>query len=777
MSEKRLPVIPLRGMTVFPNMVISFSVGRKKSLDSLVEAAAFNNHAFLVSQKDSKQEDPQEEDLYKIGCIAKINQTLALPGGLTHIIVEGIERAKIMFYEYGENCDFAVVDTIAQDNDSYDEIFTDALMRSAAEVFDEYTKADSKGYSSETVLNVISSDRPGQMADLMAAGTIFKPSQRQTLLETTDPIKRLELTVKYLSYELEVIKIKAELDNKVKAKLEKSQKEYYLREEIKVIQEELGDKDGVQAMTDGYRERLEKKTMPKEAYDACLREINRLDKLQLTSPEANVARQYIELILDLPWSEKTKECYDIKKASKILERDHYGLEKVKERVLEFIAVRDIAPESETPILCLVGPPGVGKTSIAKSIAEAVNRKYVRMSLGGVKDESEIRGHRKTYVGSMPGRIIESMKKAGTVNPLILLDEVDKLSTSYSGDPGAALLEVMDSKQNFAFRDHYLEVPYDLSNVMFICTANSLDTIPAPLKDRMEIITLSSYIDEEKLHIAMKYLYPKQLKDHGLTKRSLKISEEAMIKIINGYTREAGVRQLERVIASLCRKTAKLMLEENKKSCTVTAENIEDYLGKIKYKPENESKEPQIGVVRGLAWTSVGGVTLSVEVNTMKGSGKIVLTGNMGDVMKESASAAISYIRSDADKFNLDEDFYKDTDIHIHIPEGATPKDGPSAGITMATAAVSALTNTPVRNDVAMTGEITIRGRVLPIGGLKEKVIAAKRAGINTVILPYDNTADLNDVPEDIRNGMDFIFARDMHDVLNNVSAEGKSVWK
>ena len=777
MSEKRLPVIPLRGMTVFPNMIISFSVGRKKSLNALAAAASFDNYAFLVSQRDAKQEEPEEQDLYKIGCVAKINQNIALPGGLTHIVVEGIVRGKVLFFEDGAKCDFAVIDTIYQDRDSYEGVEADALMRSAMEIFDEYTKNDSKGYNSETVLNIVSSDRPGQMADLMAAGTIFKPSQRQTLLETTDPLKRLELTVKYLSYELELLKIKAEIDNKVKARMEKAQREYYLREEIKVIQEELGDKDGVQVITDGYRDMLSKKTMPKDVYDACTREINRLDKLQLTSPEANVARQYIELILDLPWSEKTTECYDIKKASKILERDHYGMEKVKERILEFIAVRDIAPESETPIICLVGPPGVGKTSIAKSIAEAVNRKYVRMSLGGVKDESEIRGHRKTYVGAMPGRIIESMKKAGTVNPLILLDEVDKLSSSYSGDPGAALLEVMDSKQNFAFRDHYLEVPYDLSNVMFICTANSLDTIPAPLRDRMEIITLSSYVDEEKLHIAMKHLYPKQLKDHGLTKKNLKISKKAMVAIINGYTKEAGVRQLERVIASVCRRAAKIMLEDDKKSCTVTEKNIEEYLDRVKFKPENEPKDPQIGVVKGLAWTSVGGVTLSVEVNTMKGTGKIVLTGSMGDVMKESASAAISYIRSNSDKFKLNEDFYKDTDIHIHIPEGATPKDGPSAGITMATAVLSALTKTPVKNDTAMTGEITIRGRVLPIGGLKEKVISAKRTGINAVIMPYDNRADLNDVPEDIRSGMDFVFAKTMDDVINNITAEGESVWK
>ncbi|MBQ2752553.1 MAG: endopeptidase La [Firmicutes bacterium] len=777
MTERRLPVIPLRGITVFPNMVVSFSIGRKKSLAALTESADYNGYLFLIAQVDAKIENPTEEDLYSMGCVAKVKQTIKLPGDVTHLIVEGVERAVMLEYQRGVKCDYAAIKTVPQDREDYDKAEIDAVMRAAAEVFDEYTKVDTKGYTAETVTNVISTELPGQMADLMTAGSIFKVEQRQQLLETLDPIKRLEMVVQYLSYELEVLKLKNDIDSKVKAKLEKAQRDYYLREQLKVIQEELGDKDGIQAMIDEYTERLNNKNMPEEAYNVCSREINRLEKLQLTSPEANVVRQYVELILDLPWSEKSDECYDIKKASEILERDHYGMEKVKERVLEYIAVREMSPESEAPIICLVGPPGVGKTSIAKSIAEAVNRKYVRMSLGGVKDESEIRGHRKTYVGAMPGRIIESMKKAGTTNPLLLLDEVDKLSASYSGDPGAALLEVMDSKQNFAFRDHYLEIPYDLSNVMFICTANDLSTIPGPLRDRMEIIELSSYIDEEKKHIAMKYLYPKQVANHGLTKSKLKISEAAIIEVINGYTKEAGVRQLERAIGSICRKAARIMLEEGKKSCSVSPKNLETYLGRVKYKNKKKNDKPQAGIVRGLAWTSVGGETLSIEVNTMKGEGKFVLTGNMGDIMKESAQAAISYIRANADSFKIENDFYKTTDIHIHIPEGAVPKDGPSAGITMASAMVSALTGVPVREDVAMTGEITIRGRVLAIGGLKEKVIAAKRAGITKVIIPNENEGDLTEIPDEVKDGLEFVPVGCMNEVLDNIIVEGESVWR
>ncbi len=778
MEEKRLPVIPLRGVTVFPNMVVSFSIGRKKSLEAVSRSSKdYNGYIYVVSQVDAKIENPTEDDIYRVGCVAVVKQTLKLPGDITHIIVEGVDRAAIEDYELRNDCDYATVRTIAQDREYYDPIEIEAAMRSAGEIFEEYTKVDTKGYTTETVNNVLSTRLPGQMADLMAAGSIFNVEQRQQLLETLDPMLRLQRISSILSEEIMILKLKSDIDAKVKSKLEKTQKEYYLREQLKVIQEELGDKDGIQAMVEEYKERLEGKNMPKEAHDVCLREINRLEKLQLTSPEANVVRQYVETVLDLPWSEKSEDNYDIVKAKEVLERDHYGMEKVKDRVLEYIAVRAMAPDSETPIICLVGPPGVGKTSIAKSIAEAVNKKYVRMSLGGVKDESEIRGHRKTYVGAMPGRILDAMKKAGTINPLVLLDEVDKLSSSYSGDPAAALLEVMDSKQNFAFRDHYLEIPYDLSKVMFICTANDLGTIPTPLRDRMEIIQLSSYIDEEKKHIAMNYLYPKQLENHGLTKSKLKINEAAMIALIDGYTKEAGVRQLEREIGALCRKATKIMVEEGKKSITISPKNLEKYLGRVKYKTDKKYDEPQIGIVRGLAWTSVGGETLSVEVNTMKGEGKFVLTGNMGDVMKESAQAAMSYIRANADKLKVEESFHKEVDVHIHIPEGAVPKDGPSAGITMATAMVSALTKVPMRSDVAMTGEITIRGRVLPIGGLKEKVIAAKRAGIIKVLVPFENEVDLKEIPDEVKDGLEFVLVKEMDEVLKETVKGGESVWK
>lgn len=775
-STELMPLIPLRGLTVFPNMIISFSIGRQKSLDAIEKATGGNELVFLASQKDPSVDTPKREDICDIGTVAKVKQILRLPGNVTHVIVEGVIRGNLVKVIENEDCDIAEIIEIPQDSDEEPDVDTVALMRMTSDAFDEYIKMGNRMQAgNEGVVNVISATKPGQMADIMASGININQSERQTILEILEPVKRLEAVFEILNSELEIVRLKKQLEEKVKANIDKSQKEYYLREELKVIQEELGEDSA--SDIDRYKKLLADKDIPEDSKKVIEREILKLERGSQSSPDANVTRNYLDWVLDMPWGEKTKEKFDIKKAQKILDEDHYGLEKVKERILEYLAVIKNAPNSNTPILCLYGPPGVGKTSIAKSVASALNRKYVRMSLGGVKDESEIRGHRKTYVGAMPGRIIKAVKQAGTDNPLILLDEIDKLSQSFNGDPSSALLEVLDGEQNNTFRDHYMEVPYDLSDVLFICTANSLDTIAPALRDRMEILELSGYTSEEKKNIFKKHLYPKQLKKHGLKKSNIKITESAIDEIIDGYTREAGVRQLERIMGKLCRKTVKSIVSGDKKSVTVNLSNIEEFLGKKKIKHDKIFDTPQVGIVRGLAWTQFGGDTLSIEVNTMKGSGKFELTGNMGDVMKESAKAAISYIRANSHMFNVDENFYKEKDIHIHIPEGAVPKDGPSAGITMATAMISALTGAKIRNDVAMTGEITIRGRVLPIGGLKEKVLAAKKAGVKKIVIPFDNKEDLDEIPENIKDGIDFVFAKEMEDVLKAAVLKGEKVWK
>ncbi len=773
----RMPLIPLRGLTVFPNMIISFPVGREKSLDALERATDKGETVFLLAQKDAQVAVPEREDLYNIGTVAKVKQILKLPGNMTHVIVEGIKRGKLLEFYNEKDCNFAEVLEIDQDFEG--EISNDvrAMMKIATEYFDAYAKVTQNSGVSEVMVNVIMASKPGQLADVIAAGLDIHPQEKQKIQEMVNPVERLEEIIRILSQEVEILKLKKEIEGKVKQKIDQAQREYYLREEMKIIQEELGDKDGIGADADRFRSKLEEKNPPEYVKEAVEKEISRMMKIPVTSPESNVSRSYIETILSLPWSEETKEKCNLKKAAAILDEEHYGLEKVKERILEYLAVRQNTQDNNGPILCLVGPPGVGKTSIARSVARALNRNYVRMSLGGIKDEAEIRGHRKTYIGAMPGRIINAMKQAKTVNPLMLLDEVDKLSTSFNGDPAAALLEVLDGEQNNAFRDHYIELPYDLSKVLFICTANSLETLSQPLRDRMEIITLSSYTSEEKKNIAMDHLVRKQLEKNGLRGRQLRFSEKAVEALIDGYTREAGVRQLERVIGEVCRKTVKMILSGERKSLTVTEKNLERILGSKKFNLEKIYDTPQVGIVRGLAWTQFGGDTLSVEVNTMKGSGKFELTGNMGKVMKESAKAAISYIRSQSQQFKLDGNFYKEQDIHIHIPEGAVPKDGPSAGITMATAMISVLTGVKVRHDVAMTGEITIRGRVLPIGGLKEKVLAAKKVGIIKIILPYENEKDLEEIPEEIKEGMEFVLAKKMDEVLENALAEGESVWK
>ena len=768
-----LPLIPLNGIVVFPNMITSFPVGREKSLNALNKASReYKNKVVLSAQKKISESEPEKGNIYRVGVIASVKQTLMLPGNATHLIVEGIKRVVISEIVDDGNCLTAFYDEVSRDeSETHDEI-TEAYMRIVSDTFSQYYKMTGNAGSHDSVANVVNATKPGNLADIICSAMTMPAEEKQKFLEMFDPVERLKNVFGKLQSEINILGLKKQIEAKVKKRMEKSQRDYYLREELKAIREELGEKDDVQDEIKKYTEMLGEKDPPERVRKVLENEIQRLARIPLTTPEANVARNYIEYVLSLPWKETTEDNRDIVKAEEILENDHYGLKDVKERIVEYLAVRMNTEETNSTILCLAGPPGVGKTSIAKSIARALNRKYVRMSLGGVRDEAEIRGHRKTYVGAMPGRIISAMRQAGTVNPLMLLDEVDKLASSYQGDPASALLEVLDSEQNGAFRDNYIEVDYDLSKVLFICTANDISSIPPALRDRMEILEISGYTAEEKKQIALRHLIPKQLKENGLKKSQISITEPAVESIISYYCREAGVRKLERIIGKLCRIAVKEILSGNKKSVRISEKNIEKYLGKPKYRLGDAVESPQIGLVRGLAWTSVGGETLLVEVNTMKGSGKLVLTGNMGDVMKESAKVALSYIRSRASEFGINEEFYKDTDISLHIPEGAVPKDGPSAGITMTTAMVSALTNIAVRNDIAMTGEVTIRGRVLPIGGLNEKVLAAKRIGISNIIVPEANSSDISEMPEEIKNGMNFIYVKEMSQVLESALTGG-----
>ena len=768
-----LPLVPLNGIVVFPNMITSFPVGREKSLNALNKASReYKNKVVLSAQKKISESEPEKGNIYRVGVIASVKQTLMLPGNATHLIVEGIKRVVISEIVDDGNCLTAFYDEVSRDeSETHDEI-TEAYMRIVSDTFSQYYKMTGNAGSHDSVANVVNATKPGNLADIICSAMTMPAEEKQKFLEMFDPVERLKNVFGKLQSEINILGLKKQIEAKVKKRMEKSQRDYYLREELKAIREELGEKDDVQDEIKKYTEMLGEKDPPERVRKVLENEIQRLARIPLTTPEANVARNYIEYVLSLPWKETTEDNRDIVKAEEILENDHYGLKDVKERIVEYLAVRMNTEETNSTILCLAGPPGVGKTSIAKSIARALNRKYVRMSLGGVRDEAEIRGHRKTYVGAMPGRIISAMRQAGTVNPLMLLDEVDKLASSYQGDPASALLEVLDSEQNGAFRDNYIEVDYDLSKVLFICTANDISSIPPALRDRMEILEISGYTAEEKKQIAIRHLIPKQLKENGLKKSQISITEPAVESIISYYCREAGVRKLERIIGKLCRIAVKEILSGNKKSVRISEKNIEKYLGKPKYRLGDAVESPQIGLVRGLAWTSVGGETLLVEVNTMKGSGKLVLTGNMGDVMKESAKVALSYIRSRASEFGINEEFYKDTDISLHIPEGAVPKDGPSAGITMTTAMVSALTNIAVRNDIAMTGEVTIRGRVLPIGGLNEKVLAAKRIGISNIIVPEANSSDISEMPEEIKNGMNFIYVKEMSQVLESALTGG-----
>lgn len=764
--RRTIPLIPLRGLTVFPYMVIHFDVGRERSINALEEAMVNDQLIFLVAQKEAETNVPTLNDIYQVGTIAKIKQMLKLPGDTIRVLVEGISRGKILNV-LQESPYFQVeIEEKNYKNEVNIDNETEALMRSVLDAFEEYVEISNK-ISPEILITIAEIDMPGRLADTIASNIFIKPAQKQEVLEAFDPLERLEILYKILLEEIQILEIEKKINNRVKKQINKVQKEYYLREQLKAIQKELGEDEGIVEEVAEYKEKLKKLKFPKDLHEKIDREIDRLLKLSPASAETGVIRNYIDWVLNLPWNKETKDRLDLKKSAEILDEDHYGLKKVKERILEYLAIRQLSKSMKGPILCLVGPPGVGKTSIAKSIARSLNRKFVRMSLGGVRDEAEIRGHRRTYVGAIPGRIISSIRQVGTRNPLFLLDEIDKLASDFRGDPASALLEVLDPEQNHDFTDHFLELPFNLSKVMFITTANTLDTIPRPLLDRMEVIRIAGYTEEEKLNIANQYLLPKQIKEHGLESIDLKVSEKAMRDIINYYTRESGVRNLERQIANLCRKVAKKVVEDKIKSVHITPASLNKYIGNPYYRYEMANAKDEVGIARGLAWTVVGGDTLSIEVTPMKGSGKLVLTGQLGDVMKESARAGISYIRSKEEELKIDPEFHNNLDIHIHIPEGATPKDGPSAGITMATAVISALTKIPVSKDVAMTGEITLRGRVLPVGGIKEKVLAAKRAGIKKVLLPLENKRDLEEVPENVKRKMQFVFVEHMDEVLEH----------
>ncbi|GAA5416260.1 Lon protease 1 [Paraliobacillus ryukyuensis] len=767
MSEKsitQLPLLPLRGLLVFPTMVLHLDVGRKHSIEALEKAMMEDNKIFLVAQKESSIEEPTESDLFEFGTIANVKQMLKLPNGTFRVLVEGIERGKINTFTATEEAFIVEVEHLSDVHaESNQEA---ALMRSLLDQFERYIQVSTK-LTKETYNTVVDIEQPGRLADIIASHLTLKMSIKQEILETVDVNKRLQNLIYYISNEREVLNLEKKIGQRVKKSMEKTQKEYYLREQMKAIQNELGDKDGKTGDVAELKRRINESPMPDRVRQIAYKELDRFEKVPQTSGESSVIRNYIEWLVNLPWTEQTEDNLDIDHAEEILDTDHYGLEKVKERVLEYLAVQHLTQSLKGPILCLAGPPGVGKTSLAQSIARAINRKFVRISLGGVRDEAEIRGHRRTYIGAMPGRIIQGMKKAETINPVFLLDEIDKMANDFRGDPSAAMLEVLDPEQNSTFSDHYIEETYDLSKVMFIATANNLQTIPRPLLDRMEIISLAGYTELEKQHIAKEHLLPKQIEENGLKKGQLQLRDDALLKLIRRYTREAGVRGLERQIASLCRKAAKIIISEDKKKVIITEKQLESLLGKPIFRYGMMEEEDQVGAATGLAYTSAGGDTLSIEVSIVDGKGKLTLTGKLGDVMQESAQAAFSYIRSRADKLAIDPDFYQNKDVHIHVPEGATPKDGPSAGITIATALVSALTERPVRKEVGMTGEITLRGRVLPIGGLKEKTLSAHRAGITTIIMPKENEKDLEDIPESVKEDLTFIPVEHLDKVLEH----------
>lgn len=761
---KVLPLIPLRGITIFPYMVLHFDVGREKSIAALEEAMLNNAEIFLSAQKDAKTEEPKEEDIYNIGTLCSIKQLLKLPGDTVRVLVEGIRRGRINEFLETENYIKASVE-LEESSNLEETVKYEALIRQLKNAFEDYI-ALSGTTQLETFMEIDDIEDGGRLADTIASFLLLNQNSRQELLEAFKIEERIEKLLVVLSREIEILKVEKKIGSKVKRKIDKVQKEYYLREQLKAIQEELGEEDEDQKDLKLYKEKIAKAKLPKLAKERALYELERLKTSGSYSAEGGIIKTYLDWVLDLPWNKETKDNLDIKMAREVLEADHYGLKDVKDRIIEFLAVKKVSNSLKSPILCLVGPPGVGKTSIAKSVARALNRNFVRMSLGGVRDEAEIRGHRRTYVGSIPGRIIYGMKQAKSKNPLFLLDEIDKMSSDFKGDPADALLEVLDAEQNNTFRDHYLELEMDLSKVMFITTANTLDTIPRPLLDRMEVIEVSGYTYEEKLNIAKNHLIPKILKEHNMIDKIV-FQDGAIMSLIEGYTRESGVRNLERQLSSIVRKAIADMLEKDKEKAVINAGSINKYLGAAYFSYDKVEKEDKIGVVTGMAWTAYGGDTLPVEVSIMDGSGKLELTGKLGEVMKESARTGYSYVRSNASKYFIDPEFYKKKDIHIHVPEGAVPKDGPSAGVTMVTAMVSSLSGKKVKHNVAMTGEITLTGRVLPIGGLKEKTLAAFRAGIDTLIIPKDNEKDINKIPKSIKSKLKFIATDNINDVIKN----------
>jgi len=764
-----LPMIPLRGIVLYPKMVLHFDLGRKTSIAAAEHAMRHNEPIFLVAQRDARTETPMLEDIYPIGAVGHVRQILRLPGDDVRVLVEGEYRARLVSVFEEENYRSAEIESIETVAAPLSEPENEAHYRRIQNLFETYLSLAPR-VSPEIIMNVMSAEDLGELCDYIAQNVQLRYQVRQRLLELVEPTARAEELCVILTGENEVLSLTKKINQKVKAQMDRNQRDYYLREQMRAIEEELGEDEyydeGSEDDGKSYISRIKKLGLAPDSEEHLLKEARRLAKTQPTSPENNVISTYLDTVLELPWNVRTEESIDLAAARKILDRDHYGMEKVKERILEFMAVRSLNPNLKGQVLCLIGPPGVGKTSVGMSIANALGRKYARLSLGGVRDEADIRGHRKTYVGAMAGRIMTALRQAGSSNALLLLDEVDKLGSDYRGDPSAALLEVLDTAQNHAFRDHYIEIPFDLSDVMFVCTANYEDAIPRPLLDRMEVIEMPGYTDEEKLHIAKGHLFPRQLEKHGLTKAKLRINDAAINKMTETYTRESGVRQLERELAKICRKAARVFAEEPEHArINVSLKNLRSYLGVAPFQPDYISREDECGVVNGLAWTAVGGEMLEVEVNIVPGTGKIELTGNLGDVMKESAHAGITYIRSCAEKLGIDPDFYKTNDMHIHFPESAIPKDGPSAGITIATALVSALSGRPVRHDVAMTGEITLRGRVLPIGGLREKTMAAFRAGIKTVVIPEANVPDLENIVPAVREGLKFVPAKTIDTVL------------
>jgi ATP-dependent Lon protease len=760
---QRVPLLPLRDIIVFPHMVVPLFVGRQKSIKALEEAVNSQRPILLAAQRDAKTNEPGERDIYDVGTLGQVVQLLRLPDGTVKVLVEGKQRARVLRYvDAGE---FFLVEVQHLEDDTATTPETEALMRTVTSTFDHYVKLNKK-VAPEMAQSVSSVEEPGRLADTIVAHLGIKLEDKQSLLEMTDPAERLEKVLGYMRSEIEILEVEKRIRSRVKKQMEKTQKEYYLNEQMRAIQKELGEKDEFKNEIQELEEALKAKKMTAEAREKADKELKKLKMMSPMSAEATVVRNYIDWMISLPWQEYTEDTFDIDRAEQILEEDHYGLEKVKQRILEYLAVQQLAGELRGPILCLVGPPGVGKTSLGKSIARSTNRKFVRISLGGVRDEAEIRGHRRTYIGAMPGKIIQSMKKAGSGNPVFLLDEVDKMSTDFRGDPSSALLEVLDPEQNTTFNDHYLDLDYDLSKVMFVTTANSLERIPRPLQDRMEIIRIAGYTEQEKLAIAKKYLVPKQVELNGLKDENVAISDSALLSLIRHYTKEAGVRNLEREIASVCRKVAiEVVRKDRNATVRVTAKSLVPYLGPPKFRYGKAENEHRVGNVTGLAWTDLGGELLNIEVQVLPGKGKLLITGRLGEVMQESAQAAMSYVRSRADELGLERDFYQKIDIHVHVPEGAVPKDGPSAGITMATALASALTRIPARHDVAMTGEVTLRGHVLPIGGLKEKVLAAHRGGITTVLIPSENEKDIQEIPANVLKTVEIVPVSHMDEVL------------